>query len=70
MCRITGIHYFNEDKKVNPSLLNRITDTLSHRGPDGRGIYINPSGNLGFGHRRLSIIDLSESARQPISNEV
>jgi asparagine synthase (glutamine-hydrolysing) len=40
---------------------------LSHRGPDGEGIYTD--GYAGLGHRRLSVVDLSENARQPMSNE-
>jgi len=42
-------------------------DTMSHRGPDDVGIYIN--GSVGLAHRRLSIIDLSETGRQPMTNE-
>ena len=43
-----------------------MTSALQHRGPDDQGIYINKS--MGFGHRRLSIIDL-DSGQQPMSNE-
>lgn len=42
-------------------------DLLAHRGPDGAGTHID--GNVAVGHRRLSIIDLSESASQPMCNE-
>jgi asparagine synthase (glutamine-hydrolysing) len=42
---------------------------MNHRGPDDEGYYINPDGNIGFGHRRLSIIDLSSCGHQPMSNE-
>ncbi len=44
-----------------------MTDTLAHRGPDGRGIYVNEYGDVGLGHRRLSIIDLS-TGDQPMSD--
>jgi asparagine synthase (glutamine-hydrolysing) len=42
---------------------------MEHRGPDGAGNWISPDRHMGLGHRRLSIIDLSESAGQPMSNE-
>jgi asparagine synthase (glutamine-hydrolysing) len=44
-------------------------DTMVHRGPDGAGLWISPDGRVGLGHRRLSIIDLSDAAAQPMSNE-
>lgn len=44
-------------------------DTMAHRGPNGSGVWISPEGRVGLGHRRLSIIDLSTSADQPMSNE-
>ena len=43
-----------------------MTDVISHRGPDGEGHWLNTNGNIGFGHRRLSIIDLSENGKQPM----
>jgi asparagine synthase (glutamine-hydrolysing) len=43
-------------------------DTMLHRGPDGGGTWISPDGKLGLAHRRLSIIDLSDTAAQPMSN--
>lgn len=43
-----------------------MTDLLAHRGPDGKGYWLNSSGNIGFGHRRLSIIDLSNDGSQPM----
>ncbi|MBP8199774.1 MAG: asparagine synthetase B, partial [Nitrospira sp.] len=47
----------------------RMRDSLAHRGPDGAGLWIDSHGRIGLGHRRLSIIDLSEAARQPMANE-
>ncbi|PYS14424.1 MAG: asparagine synthetase B, partial [Acidobacteria bacterium] len=44
-------------------------DAMSHRGPDGAGIFISSDRRLALGHRRLAIIDLSERAAQPMSNE-
>ena len=51
-------------ESVSPVVLKRMTDSISHRGPDGEGQWID--GNVGFGHRRLSIIDLSQAGHQPI----
>lgn len=43
-----------------------MTDALAHRGPDGEGFWINATNNVGFGHRRLAILDLSEAGKQPM----
>lgn len=66
MCGICGKINFNSEP-VDEILLKRMTSCLSHRGPDDEGIYLKD--NVGLGHRRLSIIDLSPSAHQPMSNE-
>jgi asparagine synthase (glutamine-hydrolysing) len=44
-------------------------DAMSHRGPDGAGLFISDDRRLGLGHRRLAIIDLSDTANQPMTNE-
>lgn len=67
MCGITGIHFFDPQANVDQHLLRRMTDLIAHRGPDDFGYHIN--GNIGLGHRRLSIIDLSPAGHQPMSNE-
>jgi asparagine synthase (glutamine-hydrolysing) len=65
MCGIVGL--WNLDHQpVLPEMLECFTDSLAHRGPDGNGFYIDPEANLGFGHRRLAIIDTSVSGRQPM----
>src|SRR5579863_3104253 len=64
MCGIAGI--LNRQNPVNPEQIKRMADSMSHRGPDAEGFYID--GELGFGHRRLSIIDLSEAANQPFED--
>ncbi len=70
MCGITGIAAFADSAPpVDPALLARMTETLAHRGPDGHGLWCAPDGRVGLGHRRLSIIDLSEAAAQPMANE-
>jgi len=47
-------------------MISAMTDVQSHRGPDDRGTYV--SGDLALGHRRLAIIDLTETGHQPMSN--
>lgn len=66
MCGIAGI--FNLDgKPASPVTLRNMTDALKHRGPDGEGFFIDSF--IGFGHRRLAIIDLSPGGHQPMSTE-
>jgi asparagine synthase (glutamine-hydrolysing) len=65
MCGIAGIINFSKDA-LNRSILIKMTDVISHRGPDGEGHWVNLDGTVGFGHRRLSIIDLSENGAQPM----
>ena len=67
MCGIAGIFYLENQEKVEPAMFNRMTDSLSHRGPDDRGTFIDR--NLGLGFCRLSVIDLSPSGHQPMFNE-
>ncbi len=63
MCGIAGI--INLDgASVAPPILQRMTDAIAHRGPDGEGHWIE--GNVGLGHRRLAIIDLSPAGHQPM----
>lgn len=64
MCGIAGIWNFNE--KVALSDLKAFTDSMEHRGPDGSGYELLNSDTLGLGHRRLSILDLSENGKQPM----
>ncbi|MCB0722442.1 MAG: asparagine synthase (glutamine-hydrolyzing) [Ignavibacteriae bacterium] len=66
MCGITGI-YDLRGKQAEPSIIKNMTASLAHRGPDDEGEYYD--GNLGFGHRRLSIIDLSKAGHQPMSTK-
>ncbi len=68
MCGICGVYEFKNIGKVDSDVLIRMRDTLVHRGPDDADIYLSGSGNVGLGHRRLSIVDLSENGRQPMTN--
>ena len=65
MCGITGIYNFNKDNIIDAEKLKLMNDKLYHRGPDGFGYYFQ--NNIGLGHRRLSIIDISEG-NQPMHN--
>jgi asparagine synthase (glutamine-hydrolysing) len=63
MCGITGLVNL-DGAPVSPAVLQRMTDAVAHRGPDGEGQWIE--GHLGLGHRRLAIIDLSPAGHQPM----
>lgn len=65
MCGIAGIYNLNQSQ-VSLTNLRKMTDVISHRGPDGEGHWLNSNGTVGFGHRRLSIIDLTENGKQPM----
>jgi asparagine synthase (glutamine-hydrolysing) len=65
MCGIAGF-LCREGEAADRGVLERMTATLRHRGPDGDGFYID--GPLALGHRRLAIIDLAGGA-QPLANE-
>jgi asparagine synthase (glutamine-hydrolysing) len=65
MCGIAGIIAIN-NMEISESRLKKMTDIIAHRGPDGDGQWISVDGNVGLGHRRLSIIDLSHEADQPM----
>lgn len=67
MCGIAGC-FFRDERSVDKDTLICMTRTLTHRGPDEEGYYINKRANIGLGHRRLSIIDLA-TGQQPLSNE-
>ena len=66
MCGITGIFDTRATRPVNAAVLQRMNDSQQHRGPDEGSVHIEPG--LGFGHRRLSIIDIA-TGQQPLFNE-
>lgn len=66
MCGITGIVDIEAERAIDERLLRKMNGSLGHRGPDGDGFHLEPG--VGFGHRRLSIIDL-EGGKQPLYNE-
>jgi asparagine synthase (glutamine-hydrolysing) len=67
MCGINGILHFQSQRKVDERLLTKMRDSLAHRGPDDQGLYIDK--NIGFGHRRLAILDVSAAGHQPFVSE-
>jgi asparagine synthase (glutamine-hydrolysing) len=67
MCGICGVwEYGAASGGVEVSLVERMRDTMSHRGPDDAGAALFDGGRLGLGHRRLSIVDLSEAGHNPM----
>ena len=66
MCGIAGIYNLNGNA-VDLNNLKQFTDAMLHRGPDGAGYELYNNDTLGFGHRRLSILDLSEAGKQPLN---
>lgn len=65
MCGIAGIIWTSAAEAKQP-VIQRMTDAIAHRGPDADGHYVD--GKVALGHRRLSILDLSETANQPMKD--
>ena len=65
MCGIAGLYYPAQPRPVDPGRVGRMIAALAHRGPDGEGVWTAPG--VGFGHRRLSIIDVAGSP-QPMAD--
>ncbi len=66
MCGICGVYHYGGGV-ADEALLRRMADVQRHRGPDDQGFWTD--GDVGFGHRRLSIIDLTPGGHQPMANE-
>jgi asparagine synthase (glutamine-hydrolysing) len=66
MCAICGKLDLRGGRRVERACIDRMNNTMLHRGPDDGGVYL--SRRVGLGHRRLSIIDLA-TGKQPLSNE-
>jgi asparagine synthase (glutamine-hydrolysing) len=69
MCGICGILAENDGFACDRSLAGAMADVIAHRGPDDSGTWSSRDGRVAFGHRRLSIVDLSRAGHQPMSNE-
>src|SRR5689334_19410482 len=72
MCGIAGI--IGRPTEANQAALKRINNAMAHRGPDGEGFWQSPANSSGhsvmLAHRRLSILDLSDAAAQPMIDPV
>src|SRR6266850_50708 len=69
MCGINGIAFSSKSRRtVDVAVLKRMRDVITHRGPDDEGIFVDASGRVGLGHRRLSIVDVA-AGHQPMTNE-
>jgi asparagine synthase (glutamine-hydrolysing) len=66
MCGIVGI-ISSTSSQTNQDRLTQMRDSLSHRGPDDQGSWISSDGRVALGHRRLSILDLTEAGHQPMT---
>jgi len=64
MCGFAG--FFDKSKKKDTSFLNKMLQSISHRGPDDQGLWLDDNYEIGLAHRRLSIIDLSKAGHQPM----
>jgi asparagine synthase (glutamine-hydrolysing) len=70
MCGIAGVMRLGGPAAdPEPAVVERMCDTLAHRGPDDAGIWRSPRGEIVLGHRRLSIVDLSPAGHNPMPNE-
>jgi asparagine synthase (glutamine-hydrolysing) len=69
MCGICGVLAFNDSFACDERVIVAMRDTMTHRGPDDGGAWSSPAGRVALGHRRLSIVDVSHSGHQPMSNE-
>lgn len=70
MCGITGFFTSgNQDATEMNVTVRRMAATLIHRGPDGGGVWIDAAAGIALGHRRLAIVDLSPTGRQPMLSE-
>ncbi len=69
MCGITGFWEIEGEKReILSDIVVNMTSTLSHRGPDDVGFYVDEKNGIALGHRRLAILDLSERGRQPMES--
>lgn len=68
MCGIVGVFQPLDGPRPQDDVVARMRDRMAHRGPDGTGLWTSPDRRVVLGHRRLSIIDLSTAANQPMTN--
>ena len=66
MCGLVGFLSTGFDVETGHHILQQMADTIAHRGPDGSGVWFDQNAQIGLGHRRLSILDLSSAGAQPM----
>ncbi len=66
MCGIVGLL---RPEPIDPATIQRAQESITHRGPDDAGVWMSPDRHVGFGHRRLSIVDLSAAGHQPFVSD-
>lgn len=69
MCGICGFYKIRSNATLNKEYINKMNQQMVLRGPDGGDIWLEQENQCGLGHRRLSILDLSDTAKQPMLNE-
>ena len=67
MCGILGVVNIENQNPINPELLGNMARTMTHRGPDGGGVWLQENKQCALAHRRLAILDLTEAGRQPMA---
>jgi asparagine synthase (glutamine-hydrolysing) len=68
MCRIAGVVSFKES--INEELFINMRDSMKHGGPDSFGVYFNEYKTIALGHRRLSLLDMSDNGNQPMYDNI
>ena len=68
MCGIAGLLSLSSQFKISASCLANMTNSILHRGPDGSDFWLSDDSSVGLAHRRLSILDLTQAASQPMSS--
>ncbi len=66
MCGIVGLIGWNQSKEKGQTTIIKMANAINHRGPDDEGIWVDSKNQLFFGHKRLSILDLSKAGKQPM----
>ena len=66
MCGFTGFIKVSSESFNKSEVIHSMTSTLSHRGPDDDGVWLDEDSIIAMGHRRLSIIELSKAGHQPM----
>src|SRR3990167_2131142 len=68
MCGLTGFFNTQANRQDSTTIISRMTNKLTHRGPDNSGIWLDNDAGVAFGHQRLAILDLSSAGHQPMQS--